>query len=103
VCTRLKIEPPQAWYYHISLNFCTLVILLQVDPASGDETKTICEGCYKIENTSIFACSLIPSVKHYRWLHGAICCTTRNSVIYNQSLCNWHATGYCLQLSWSRL
>jgi hypothetical protein len=29
--------------------------------------------------------------------------TTRNSVICNQSLCNWHATGCRLELSWSRL
>jgi hypothetical protein len=28
---RLEVEPPRAWYYHISPNFCTLVILLQLD------------------------------------------------------------------------
>jgi hypothetical protein len=48
------------------------VILLQVDPASGDEPKTICEGCYKTEDTSIFAWSLVPGVGHYRWLRGPI-------------------------------
>ncbi len=30
VHTRLKIEPPRTWYYRISLNSRTLVILLQV-------------------------------------------------------------------------
>jgi hypothetical protein len=50
----LEVEPPRAWYYHISPNSCTLVILLQVDPASGDELETVCEGCYQTENTSIF-------------------------------------------------
>ncbi len=29
--------------------------------------------------------------------------TTKNLVIYNQSLCQWHATNYRLQLSWSYL
>jgi len=29
--------------------------------------------------------------------------TTKNLVIYNQSLCNWHATNCRLQLSWSYL
>jgi hypothetical protein len=49
-----KVEPPQTWYYHISLNSCTPVILLQVDPASGDEPKIVCEGCYETKNTYIF-------------------------------------------------
>jgi hypothetical protein len=44
------------------------VILLQVDPASGDEPETICEGCYKTENTFIFAWSSVPGIGHYRWL-----------------------------------
>jgi hypothetical protein len=51
----LKVEPPQARYYRISSNPHTLVILLQVDLASGDEPKTVYEGCYEIEDTSIFA------------------------------------------------
>jgi hypothetical protein len=55
VHAHLEVEPPRAWYYCISPNSRTLVILLQVDPASGDELETICEGCYEIENTSIFA------------------------------------------------
>jgi hypothetical protein len=49
-----------------------MVILLQVDPVSDDEPKTICEGCYKTENISIFAWSSVPRVGHYRWLHGPI-------------------------------
>jgi hypothetical protein len=48
------------------------VILLQIDPASGDEPETVYEGCYETEDTSIFAWSLIPSMAHYRWLHGLI-------------------------------
>jgi hypothetical protein len=68
----LEVEPPQAWYYHISPNSHTLVILLQVDPASGDEPKTVCEGCYETKDTSIFAWSSVPSVGHYRWLRGSI-------------------------------
>jgi hypothetical protein len=47
-------------------NFCTLVIFLQVDPASNDEPKIVCEGCYKTEDTSIFAWSSIPGIGHYR-------------------------------------
>jgi hypothetical protein len=48
------------------------VILLQINPASGDEPETVYEGCYETENTSIFAWSLIPSMAHYHWLHGLI-------------------------------
>jgi hypothetical protein len=66
VRARLEIEPPRAWYYHISPNFRTLVILLQVDPVSGDEPKIVCEGCCETEDTSIFAWSLVPGVGHYR-------------------------------------
>ncbi len=69
---RLEVEPPQAWYYRISLNSRTLVILLQVDPASGDEPEIVCEGCYETEDTSIFAWSSVPGVGHYRWLRGPI-------------------------------
>jgi hypothetical protein len=72
VRVRLEIEPLQAWYYRISPNSRTLVILLQVDPASDDEPKIICEGCYETENTSIFAWSLILGVGHYCWLRGSI-------------------------------
>jgi hypothetical protein len=46
--------------------------LLQVDPTSSDEPKTVCEGCYETKNTSIFTWSLIPGVGHYCWLHGSI-------------------------------
>ncbi len=68
----LEVEPPWAWYYRISPNFRTLVILLQVDPASDDEPETVCEGCYETKDTSIFAWSSVPGVGHYRWLHGPI-------------------------------
>ncbi len=69
---RLEVEPPRTWYYRISPNSRTLVILLQVDPASGDEPETVCEGCYETKNTSIFAWSSVPDVGHYRWLRGPI-------------------------------
>jgi hypothetical protein len=68
----LEVEPPRAWYYHISPNSHTLVILLQVDLASSEEPETVCEGCYKTEDTSIFAWSLVPGVGHYRWLRDPI-------------------------------
>ncbi len=69
---RLEVEPLRAWYYCILPNSRTLVILLQVDPASGDEFKTICEGCYETEDTSIFAWSSVLGVGHYRWLRDLI-------------------------------
>jgi hypothetical protein len=64
-------NPPWTWYYCISPNFFTLVILLQVDPAFSDKPETVYEG-YKTKDTSIFAWSSILSVGHYRWLHGPI-------------------------------
>jgi hypothetical protein len=73
VHARLEVKPPRAWYYRISPNSCTMVILLQVNPAFGDEPETVCEGCYETKNTSIFAWSLVPDVGHYRWLHSPIC------------------------------
>jgi hypothetical protein len=72
VRARFEVEPPRAWYYRISPNSRTLVILLQVDPASGDEPETVYEGCYKTEDTSIFVWSSILDVGHYRWLLGLI-------------------------------
>jgi hypothetical protein len=48
------------------------MILLQVNPASGDEPETVCEDYYEIENTTIFVWSSIPDVGHYHWLHGPI-------------------------------
>ncbi len=68
----LKVDPPRAWYYHISPKFCTLVILLQVNPAFGDEPETVYEGCYETKYISIFAWSSILGVGHYCWLHGPI-------------------------------
>ncbi len=72
VCARLEVDPFWVWYYHISSNSHTLVILLQVDLAFGDEVETVCEGCYEIKNTSIFACFSIPGIGHYRWLRSSI-------------------------------
>jgi hypothetical protein len=72
VRARLEVEPPRAWYYRISPNSRTLVILLQVDPASSDEPEIVCEGCYETEDTSIFAWSSVPGVGHYRWLRSLI-------------------------------
>ncbi len=69
---RLEVEPPRAWYYRISPNSRTLVILLQVDPASGDEPETVCEGYYETKDTSIFVWSSVLSVGHYRWLRDPI-------------------------------
>jgi len=48
------------------------VTLLQVDPASGDEPKIVCEGCHETEDTSIFAWPSVLGVGHYRWLRGLI-------------------------------
>jgi hypothetical protein len=70
VCAHFEVEPLQAWYYHIYPNSRTLVILLQIDPAFGDELETIYEGCYETEDTFIFTWSSIPDIEHYRWLHG---------------------------------
>jgi hypothetical protein len=72
VRARLEVKPHQAWYYRISPNFRTLVILLQVDPAFSDESETICEGCYEIEDIFIFTWSSILGVGHYRWLRGLL-------------------------------
>jgi hypothetical protein len=72
VRARLEIEPLRAWYYHILSNSHALVILLQVDPASGDEPETICEGCYETEDTSIFTWFSVPGISHYRWLRDPI-------------------------------
>jgi hypothetical protein len=72
VRAHFEIDSPRAWYYHISPNSYTLVILLQIDLASGDEPEIVCESCYETEDSSIFAWSLILNVGHYRWLRGLI-------------------------------
>jgi len=77
-----EVDPLRAWYYRIFSNFRTLVILLQVNPASGDEPEIVCEGYYEIENTSIFAWSSIFGVGHYRWLHSPIRQLLSNSKAY---------------------
>ncbi len=56
-----------------------MVILLQVDFTSNDELETVYEGCYKIENNSIFAWSSVFGIRHYRWLRGSICRLPLNS------------------------
>jgi len=68
----LEVEPLRAWYYCISPNSHTLVILLQVDPIFNDELEIICEGYYETEDTSIFTWFSVPSIGHYRWLRGPI-------------------------------
>ncbi len=40
------------------------MILLQVDLISGDESEIVYEGCYEIEDTSIFTWSLVFDVGH---------------------------------------
>jgi hypothetical protein len=75
----LEIDYLRTWYYRISPNFRTLVILLQVHPAFGDELEIVCEGYYETKNTSIFAWSSIPGVWHYHWLRGHICRLPFNS------------------------
>jgi hypothetical protein len=82
VRTRFEVKPIWAWYYRISPNSRTLVILLQVDPVSGDEPEIVCEGCYKTEDTSIFTWSSIPGVGHYRWLRGLIRWLPPNSKVH---------------------
>jgi hypothetical protein len=72
VRARLEVEPLRAWYYHISPNSRTLVILLQVNPASGDEPETVGESCYETKNISIFTWSSVPNVRNYRWLRSLI-------------------------------
>jgi hypothetical protein len=72
VRVRFEVKPLRTWYYCISLNFRTLVILLQIDLASDDEPEIIYDGCYETENIFIFEWSSIFSVGHYNWLHGLI-------------------------------
>jgi hypothetical protein len=79
VRARFKVEPPRAWYYRISSNSHTVVILLQVDPASDNEPEIVYEDCYKTEDTSIFTWSSVLGVGHYRWLCGPICQLPPNS------------------------
>jgi hypothetical protein len=79
---RLEAEPPRAWYYCISPNSCTLVILLQIDHAFGDEPEIIYEGCYETKDISIFAWFSIFGVGHYHWLRGPICQLPPNSKAY---------------------
>jgi hypothetical protein len=79
VCARFEVDPLWTWYYCISLNSHTLVILLQIDPTSLDEPEIIYEGCYEIEDNSIFAWFSIPDVGHYCSLCSSICQLPLNS------------------------
>ncbi len=72
VRVRLEVDPPRAWYYRISPNPRTPVILLQVNPVFDDEPETVCEGYYETKDTSIFTWSSVLGVGHYHWLHGRI-------------------------------
>jgi hypothetical protein len=54
VRAHLEVNPPRAWYYRISPNSCTPVILLQVDPTSDNKPVIVYEGYYKTKDTSIF-------------------------------------------------
>jgi hypothetical protein len=58
VRAHFEVDPPWVWYYRISLNSHTLVILLQVDLISGDEFETVYEGYYKLK-TPLFLHGLI--------------------------------------------
>jgi hypothetical protein len=69
----LEVDPPRTWYYCISSNPRTPVILMQIDPISHDEPETVYEGCYETEDTFIFAWSSIFNVGHYYYLRGPIC------------------------------
>ncbi len=72
VRVHLEVDPFRTWYYCIFPNSRNLMILLQVEFTSSDELETICEGCYKTENISIFTWSSIFGVGHYRWLRSPI-------------------------------
>jgi hypothetical protein len=67
------------------------------NPASSDEPETVCEGCYEIEDNSIFAWSSVPSVGHYRWLRGPIHRLPPNSKADYLVRTIWHIL-YFLQL-----
>jgi len=73
MCLCFEVEPFQTSYYRIFPNFATLVILLQINLVSGDGLKIIYKVFYEIEDTSIFAWSLIPNVGHDHWLCSSIC------------------------------
>jgi hypothetical protein len=43
----LKLNPLELGIIAFLKNFRTLVILLQIDPTSSDESEIICEGFYE--------------------------------------------------------
>jgi hypothetical protein len=67
VCAHLEVDPPQIWYYRISPNSRTLVILLQVDRAFNNEPETVYESYYETKDISIFTWSSVLGLGHYRW------------------------------------
>ncbi len=73
VHTRFEVNPSRTWYYHISSNFRTLMIFVANQPHFWWWIWNCMKGCYKTEDTSIYTWSLIPRVRHYRWLHNLIC------------------------------
>jgi hypothetical protein len=44
MCLHFEVEPPRASYYRIFPNFCTLVMLLRIDPTFNDKLETVYEG-----------------------------------------------------------
>ncbi len=72
-------QSPSSLVLPHSPNSRTLVILLQINLISGDELETICEGCYKTQDTTIFAWSSILGVGHHHWLRDSICRLPPNS------------------------
>ncbi len=71
VCVSWNRSPSSLVLWHFS-EFSHSSDFVASRPVSGDEPKTVYEGCYETKNTSIFAWSLILGVGHYRWLYGLI-------------------------------
>lgn len=65
-------QTPSSLVLTIFLNFCILVILLQVDFVFGDEFETIWKSFYEIEDISIFAWFSFLGVEHYHWVSNSI-------------------------------
>jgi hypothetical protein len=71
-CPHLELNPFKLGTIVFFSNSRTLVILLQVDLVSGDESETVYEGFYETKDTSIFARSSILDSGQYCWLHDLI-------------------------------
>jgi hypothetical protein len=83
----IEVEPPRTWYNRISPNSCTLVILLQVDLASSDEPKIVCEGFHETKETFIFTWFSILGVRHYCWL-----CSPIHQLLFNNTFEGFYET-----------